>query len=87
MDVRPPISSKDVTLQRVGQEVILHDRRNGRAHVINETAAQVWELCDGRITLDQIVSALSASYQVPASVVREDVNYILAKFRELRVVE
>ena len=87
MDLRPPTPSKDVSLQRVGQEAILHDRRNGRAHVINETAAQIWELCDGQSTLDQIASALAASYDVPASVVQEDVQYILTKFRELGVLE
>jgi hypothetical protein len=87
MDVRPPTSSKDVSLQRVGQEAILHDRRNGRAHVINESAAQIWELCDGQHTLDQIAGAFAASYDLPASVVLQDVEYILTKFRELGVLE
>ena len=87
MDRRPPIPSKNVSLQRVGQEAILHDRRNGRAHVINETAAQVWELCDGRNTFDQIVSAFAAAYQLPASDVRGDVQYIITRFHDLRVLE
>ena len=87
MDLRPPTPSKDVSLQRVGQEAILHDRRNGRAHVINESAAQIWDLCDGRNTLDQIVLAFAAAYELPVLDVREDVQYILAKFRELRVLE
>ena len=87
MDLRLPTPNKDVSLQRVGQEAILHDRRNGRAHVINELAAQIWELCDGQNTLDQIVSAFAAAYALPAADVRADVQYILAKFHELRVLE
>ena len=87
MDLRPPTPSKNVSLQRVGQEAILHDRSNGRAHVINESAAQVWDLCNGRNTLDQIVSAFAAAYQLPASDVREDVEYILTRFHDLRVLE
>ena len=87
MDVQLPTPNKDVSLQRVGQEAILHDRCNGRAHVINESAAQIWELCDGRNTLDQIVSAFAAAYALPAADVRADVQYILAKFHELRVLE
>ncbi|HJZ49032.1 MAG TPA: PqqD family protein [Roseiflexaceae bacterium] len=87
MDARLPTPSKDVSLQRVGQEAILHDRRNGRAHVINESAAQIWELCDGRKTLDQIVSAFAAGYELPTSAIREDVEYILARFHQLRVLE
>jgi len=87
MEAQPPTPISDVSLQRVGQEAILHDRRNGRAHVINESAARIWDLCDGRATLDEIVAAFAASYDVPASVVQEDVVYILTKFRELRVLE
>jgi len=87
MDLRSLTPSKDVSLQRVGQEAILHDRRNGRAHVINESAAQIWELCDGNHTLDQIVSAFSTSYELPAADVQADVEYILAKFHELGVLE
>jgi hypothetical protein len=55
--------------------------------VINESAAQVWDLCNGRNTFDQIVSAFAAAYQLPASDVREDVEYILTKFHDLRVLE
>jgi hypothetical protein len=87
MDLRFPTPSTDVSLQRVGQEAILHDRRNGRAHVINESAAQIWELCDGQSTLDQIVNAFAAAYALPAADVQADVQYILAKFHELRVLE
>jgi PqqD family protein of HPr-rel-A system len=87
MDIGPLIPSKDVSLQRVGQEAILHDRRNGRAHVVNESAAQIWELCDGHSTFDQIASTFAASYDVPVAVVQADVRSILAKFRELRILE
>jgi pyrroloquinoline quinone biosynthesis protein D len=87
MDSRPPTPSKDVSLQRVGDEAILHDRRNGRAHVINESAARIWDLCDGQHTLDQIATAFAASYQLAAPDVSEDVQYILTRFHELRVIE
>jgi hypothetical protein len=87
MEVQLPKPNKDVSLQRVGQEAILHDRRNGRAHVINESAAQIWELCDGQHTFDQIASAFAAAYALPAADVRTDVEYILAKFHELRVLD
>jgi hypothetical protein len=87
MDASSPTPNREVSLQRVGQEAILHDRRNGRAHVINESAAQIWELCDGQHTRDQIVSAFAAAYALPAADVRADVEYILAKFHELRVLD
>ena len=87
MGERPPTRSPDVALQRVGQEAILHDRRNGRAHVINESAARIWDLCDGQASLEEIAIALAASYHIEASVVRGDVAQIIATFRELRILE
>lgn len=87
MEQSPPIPNPEVTLQRVGAEAILHDRRNGQAHVINEAAARIWERCDGRATLDQIAEAFAASYAMPVSAVREDVIYILTKFREIKVLD
>jgi len=87
MEIQPPIPNRDVALQRVGAEAILHDRRNGRAHVINEPAARVWELCDGEATLDQIAQAFATSYAMPVASVRDDVIYILSKFRELHILE
>jgi PqqD family protein of HPr-rel-A system len=82
-----PVPSAEISLQRVGEEAILHDRRSGRAHVINESAARIWELCNGHATIDEIVSAFASSYELDAGEVREDVLYIIAKFRELGVLE
>lgn len=86
MESTVPTPSPEVTLQRVGNEAILHDRRSGRAHVINQTAARIWELCDGRAEVDQIVAAFAAGYELAPADVRDDVLYILGKFRELSVL-
>ena len=86
MEIERPTPNPEIALQRVSAEAILHDRRNGRAHVINEPAARIWELCDGQASLDQITTAFAASYAMPASAVRDDVIYILSKFRELGVL-
>jgi hypothetical protein len=72
----------DVTLQEVGREAILHDARDGKAHVINGSAARVWKLCDGR-SMDDLVAEFAASYERTPGSVRADVERIVATFREL----
>lgn len=72
----------DVALQEVGREAILHDARDGKAHVINGSAARVWKLCDGR-SMDDVVAAFAASYDRSPASVRADVERVVAKFREL----
>jgi hypothetical protein len=87
MDSGVPTRRADVALQRVGQEAILYDRRNGRAHVINNSAARLWELCDGRATVDEIAGAFAGAYAMPVSEVHADVVAMLATFRELQVLD
>jgi hypothetical protein len=87
MEVVVPRPSTDVTLQRVGNEAILYDRRNGRAHVINSSAARIWDMCDGRATVDEITGAFAAAYAMPVADVSADVATILATFHELHVLE
>jgi PqqD family protein of HPr-rel-A system len=87
MDHVLPTRRAQVSLQRVGREAILHDRSSGRAHVINSSAARLWELCDGRTTVDDIAAAFAASYKLPATEVRADVDALLSTFRELGVLD
>jgi PqqD family protein of HPr-rel-A system len=85
IDNRPPAGPTargDVTLQRVGREAILHDGQNGQAHVINGSAAQLWELCDGR-PFDELVAAFAAVYGREPETVAEDVRKTLARFDSL----
>jgi hypothetical protein len=42
----------------VGDEVIVYDRSNDRAHRLNPTAARVWRALDGRKTVDQLAATL-----------------------------
>ena len=72
----------DVTLQRVGREAILHDARSGQAHVINASAARVWELCDGR-PFAELLAAFAEPYGLTPQAVRADVERVLAGFQEL----
>jgi hypothetical protein len=87
MNADIPIRSADTMLQRVGLEAILYDQRHGRAHVINNSAARIWELCDGQANVEQIAGSFGAAYSMPASEVYDDVLAILATFRELRVLD
>lgn len=72
----------DVTLQRVGREAILHDAAAGRAHVINASAARVWELCDGR-SMDEVVRTFAEPYGRAPEEVRPDVERVVEGFRQL----
>ena len=76
-----PTARNDVLLKRVGSEWVLFDAREGRAHVLNLTAAVVWTYCDGRHGTEQIVAAIRrqvAGADQPA--VPDDIQAVLQRF-------
>jgi hypothetical protein len=50
--------------------------------VLNATASDVWRLCDGEQTLDEIVDLLASAYQGDAAVIRPDVEKTIAELVE-----
>ena len=71
---------------------MLIDERRGSVHVVNHTAAQLWELCDGEPTAPELTDALADVYGLEEgaaarSSVRQDVERILTTFGELGLVE
>ena len=81
-----PRARGDVALQRVGREAILHDAASGQAHVINGSAARVWELADGR-PVDDLLQAFAAPYGLLPDDVRDDVRQVLHRFAALGLLE
>lgn len=47
--------------------------------VLNATASDVWRLCDGEQTLEEIVALLASAYQADAAVIRPDVEKTVAE--------
>jgi hypothetical protein len=78
---RPRGRQRGLTAEVVGQDYVLHDDRTGQVHFLNETAALVWDLCDGAHTVDEIAGAVARRYAVPLNRVRGDVLAILDRMR------
>jgi hypothetical protein len=54
-----PLARKDgLVIQELPDEVLVYDLDRDRAHCLNETAAFVWQRCDGRTTTDEIARLL-----------------------------
>jgi len=79
-----PVARTDVLLRRVGNEWVLFDAANGRAHVLNLTAAVVWTYCDGSHASQEIADAITR--EVPdapsPAAIRADVGVVLKRFAD-----
>lgn len=63
-----------------GEIVLLHPARNIIIHA-NETAALVWQMCDGINTVEQIVEILSSVYLDAGVQIAKDVPDIIQKLQ------
>lgn len=50
---RPKVRD-DVTIQELGDEVMIYDSHNEKVHILNNTAHCIWDLCNGNYTLREI---------------------------------
>jgi hypothetical protein len=54
--------SEQLPVRVVDGEVVVYDPKRERMHVLNATAAYLWQSCDGSHTVSQIISLLTERY-------------------------
>src|SRR5262245_58695088 len=69
--LRPLARSDDLVVEEIGDELLIADRANNRAHSLNALAAKVWRACDGETTTDQLVETLDADPEAVAHALAE----------------
>jgi PqqD family protein of HPr-rel-A system len=55
-------AQQDLKIKRVSGDLVLYDPSNGDVHMLNATAANVFQLCDGLHTPEEITKALVESF-------------------------
>jgi len=46
---------------------------------LNDTASDVWRLCDGTLTLEEITAALAGAYATPPEAISRDVVTVVTQ--------
>lgn len=83
-----PIKKEGVNAEQMGNEWMLYDTQEGAVHVINSTAAFIWQLCDGSNSIEDIKKELMQSYDVADDTeLDKDIDKILNHFDELGVLQ
>ena len=60
------------------RSMLLFEKSSGITLPVNESGAQIWELCDGSHSVDQIVEDLALRYDAPPSEIDRDAREFLA---------
>ena len=71
-----------------GQTVLLR-LDDGGYYAVDEVGALIWELCDGRRSVSEIVAELCSEFDAPEDIIRADVLEFIGDLRreQLLVVE
>jgi|SRR6266404_2263473 len=75
---QPPAKARrdDLVVQEMPDELLVYDLRSHKAHCLNETAAFVWNHCDGLITVAEMAALLEQEWNKQ---VGEDVVWLALK--------
>lgn len=74
-------SLPNVLETEVDGEVSLYNPAQEQVTVLNGTATDVWYLCDGTRTEEEIVELLAQSYSVSPEQIRDDVSRTIQMIR------
>ncbi len=62
----PRARTERLLIQELATELLVYDLDNNKAHCLNQTAALIWKLCDGKMTVSQIARALESETKLRA---------------------
>jgi PqqD family protein of HPr-rel-A system len=68
--------------QTLEEETIVVDPKTREVHLLNDTAARVWELLASAQSVDALTAALGEEYDAPADELRAGVEELLSGLRD-----
>jgi len=74
----PKARKNKLIIKELPGEVLIYDENNHKAHCLNQTAARVWKLCDGRTSIPKMTRLLERemSVAVPEQMVWLAINQL-----------
>lgn len=82
----------DLVTRKVGGEAVIVPVRNRvgdleSVFTLNDVALRIWELVDGRSSVDDIAAAVVTEYDVDAATAAADARELFSRLAEAKLVE
>jgi hypothetical protein len=78
--------STNVIWRRIGDEIVVIKDDGLATHVLNKTAAFIWEMCDGEQGIDNITAKLCERYEVSPEEALADVRETIEKLTQIGIL-
>lgn len=83
---RRPRQHDQVLSRALSDRLLLYATHKGRLHELTQTATSVWDLCDGKRTVRQILAQMTGRYDAPRSTIERDVHTLLRKLTRAQLI-
>lgn len=77
-----PARCEDVVEKILDDEIILYHKKDHSAHSLNQTAGILWSLCDGSMSIADMVDYLVHHFNADRKVIEQDVFKILQELKQ-----
>jgi len=77
-----PQRSRRALAQELNGELVLVQVDTGMYYTLNEVGSRVWDLCDGSLTVAQVVAKMCEEFDAPAAEVEADVVELVGQLAD-----
>jgi len=89
---KAPRQKSSIMIRDLDEETMLYDPDTNHVHILNKTALLIWQFCDGRHSIEDIVKIIArACFLIPGEKdenrIKQDVRAIINEFEVQGMVE
>jgi uncharacterized protein YaiI (UPF0178 family) len=77
----------NIIWRRIGDDIVIIKDDGLATHVLNKTAAYIWELCDGKRGIDEIAVSLYERYDVSPEEARADTRETIVNLTKAGIIK
>jgi hypothetical protein len=81
------VKAEDVIWRRIGDDIVAIKDDGLATHVLNKTAAIIWEMCDGNCGIDEIAAKLCERYDVSLEEARADTRETIENLTRAGIIK
>ncbi len=71
----------------IDDEAVVLNLDSGHYYILNETGCRIWELLDGKSSIDDIADKICQEYEVDRNAAQKDTVRIISELEEEKLVE
>lgn len=85
--MKPPQKNPKAIAREIDGEIILLNDEKEEIHQLNQTTSFIWNCCDGKNTIDDIVELINEKFQADSIDIKTDVIRIITTLKRLNLIE